>query len=397
MSLTNYKIFKITDKNVQFELQVNSHNDQDFKCQVKFEQEMNLDGYPPFVVKPVCMCDTSDNKVYVTSDVLYEIIENDMDESFQLEDPFIHLDDKDEDTEDENEPIPDSSEEEVAEVSEEVAEVLEEVSKEVAEVSKEVADVSEEVAEVAEEVSEEVAEVSEEVAQVVAEEVAKEVVEEILNEIVSEIKEDEQEINSKEKLSEIFISFNKHIENLINRLDTIDNYDNKPKKIHHAPKFSLVDERSLIPDEQPPTLSQENKPHPPTTPPQEKKPRPPTTTPPIKLENKSQQPPPTESKLNEKIIALQKLYFMTEEDIESILVQIIIDHMRCIEQYHISGDEKKNIVISSIETILMNNEAKNISSLTKLSSQLIDTFIALDKNKIKIQQKPSALSCFVCK
>ena len=138
MSLTNYKIFKITDKNVQFELQVNSHNDQDFKCQVKFEQEMNLDGYPPFVVKPVCICDTSDNKVYVTSDVLYEIIENSMDESFQLEDPFIHLDNEDEDTEDENEPIPDSGEE-VADVSEEVAE---EVAEEVVEVSEKVAEES---------------------------------------------------------------------------------------------------------------------------------------------------------------------------------------------------------------------------------------------------------------
>ena len=294
MSLTNYKIFKITDKNVQFELQVNSHNDQDFKCQVKFEQEMNLDGYPPFVVKPVCICDTSDNKVYVTSDVLYEIIENSMDESFQLEDPFIHLDNEDEDTEDENEPIPDSGEE-VADVSEEVAE---EVAEEVVEVSEKVAE------EVAEEVTEEVAEVSDEVAEVVAqvvtaevaEEVAKEVVEEILNEIVSEIKEDEQEINSKEKLSEIFISFNKHIENLINRLDTIDNYDNKPKKIHHAPKFSLVDERSLIPDEQSPTVLQENKPHPPPNPPLEKKPRPPPTPPP--QENKPHPPttPPQEKK-----------------------------------------------------------------------------------------------------
>jgi len=43
MSLTNYKIFKIIDKSVYFELQVNSQNDQDFKCQVRFEQEINLD------------------------------------------------------------------------------------------------------------------------------------------------------------------------------------------------------------------------------------------------------------------------------------------------------------------------------------------------------------------
>lgn len=46
MSLTNYKIFKISDKNVYLELQINSQNDQDFKCTVKFEQEINLDGYP---------------------------------------------------------------------------------------------------------------------------------------------------------------------------------------------------------------------------------------------------------------------------------------------------------------------------------------------------------------
>ena len=149
----------------------------------------------------------------------------------------------------------------------------------------------------------------------------------------------------------------------------------------------------------PPTPPQENKPHPPPMPPQENKPHPPPTPP---QENKPHPPPPqqkkqTESKLNDSIIALQKRYFMTEEDIEAILVQIIIDHMRCIEQYNISGDEKKTIVINSIETILMNHEAKNIPSLMTLSSQLIDTFIALDKNKLKIQQKPSPLSCFVCK
>jgi hypothetical protein len=73
--------------------------------------------------------------------------------------------------------------------------------------------------------------------------------------------------------------------------------------------------------------------------------------------------------------------------------------MKCIEQFDLSGVEKKSIVLSSIETILSNNSIKDTAGLIlELSSQLIDTFIAFDKDKINITEKRlSALSCFPCK
>ena len=69
--------------------------------------------------------------------------------------------------------------------------------------------------------------------------------------------------------------------------------------------------------------------------------------------------------------------------------------MKCIEHFNLSGVEKKTIVLNSIETILINNSIKDYTFILDLSSQLIDTFIAFDKDKIHIiEKKPSTLSCF---
>ena len=71
--------------------------------------------------------------------------------------------------------------------------------------------------------------------------------------------------------------------------------------------------------------------------------------------------------------------------------------MRCIEQFNMTGEEKKNLVLNSLELILLNNEVTNIDFIISLSSQLIDVFVAFDKDKITIEQKASALACFACK
>jgi hypothetical protein len=401
MSLTNYKIFKISDKNVHLELQINSHNDQDFKCTVKFEQEINLDGFPPFIVKPICVCDTSNNKVSVTVDVPYEIIEKEEDVSFKLEDPFVRIDEYDYDTEEEEKKIVDEMTREIAQ------EVVEEVIQKVTEETKE--EITEEIKEENKEETKE--ENKEENKEEKTKEENKE--EKIGEETAEETKEEiaeKEEPNSRKELNDILSNFHKNIENLINRLDTLDTFDDKnKKKIHHAPKISIVEELNFNPLEftHPPTPPQEerkphpptpqNKPHPPPTPPQEeRKPHPPTP------QNKPHPPPtppqptkPSKPGLNEKIAAIQKLYHSI--DVQKNLTQIIIDHMRCIEQFHMTGEEKKKIVLNSIELILLNNEVTNIDFIISLSSQLIDVFVAFDKDKITIEQKASALACFACK
>jgi hypothetical protein len=222
----------------------------------------------------------------------------------------------------------------------------------------------------------------------------------------------------------------------------------QPKKIHHAPKIEIVEEKNLRlseihsyldlqpqdkpkpsyldlqpqnkPKPHPPPPEDKPKPHPPPSedkpkphppppedkpkphpPPPEDKPKPhppppedkPKPHPPVDNKPKPHHPPP----LNSKIIEIQKTYAF-DSDIQTKLVKVIIDHMRCIEQYDITGLEKKNIVLDSIETILRNNETlkKEIDLILNLSSQLIDTFIAFDKDKINIKEKASALACFAC-
>ena len=86
--------------------------------------------------------------------------------------------------------------------------------------------------------------------------------------------------------------------------------------------------------------------------------------------------------------------------IDKNIVRVILEHMKCMEQFNFSGAEKKAIVLSSIETIFVNNNSKKdtVGFIVELSSQLIDTFIAFDKDKINITEKKlSSLSCFPCK
>jgi hypothetical protein len=129
--------------------------------------------------------------------------------------------------------------------------------------------------------------------------------------------------------------------------------------VHHAPKIEIAEEANLRQSEL--------------------KPR----------------PPVSESPLNSQISKLQMTY-LDSVDIDKKIVKVIIDHMKCIEHFDLSGPEKKTIVLNSIETILIDHSIKDYTFILDLSSQLIDTFIAFDKDKIHIIEKASSLSCFPC-
>ena len=84
-------------------------------------------------------------------------------------------------------------------------------------------------------------------------------------------------------------------------------------------------------------------------------------------------------------------------NVENNLIEIIIKHMTSIECYNMVGEEKKNLVLNSIESMLLTNDNKNKNILLILSSKLIDTFIAFDKHKINIEDRNNYLSCFGCR
>jgi len=181
----------------------------------------------------------------------------------------------------------------------------------------------------------------------------------------------------------------KTLDNIMRKLEYIEKGENA---IAEYLLNNLVPLKSSPSDPPPP----QNKPHPPPTPPQEeRKPHPPPP------QNKPHPPPthqqkPSKPALNEKIMAIQKLYHVVD-DVQKNLAQIIIDHMRCIEQFKMTGEEKKTITLNSLEVILLNNKVANIDFIINLSSQLIDVFIAFDKDEITIEQRASALACFACK
>ena len=404
MSFTNYKVFRISDEHIKLELQLNSQNEHDFKCTVQFEKEIQVTGYPPLMVKPTCVCENIDNKVTTIIDMTHEVLDDD--ENFVVEEPFErNLND-------------DEVGEEV--VDEVVAEVVDEVVEEV---------VEEVVDEVVEEV---VGEVVDEVVDEVVEKVVDEVVEEVVDEVVKET----VGVITDRDINEILHNFDKHMELIMNRLESIEKYEVN-RRHRHAPAIDIVEPSETMWEEHKtetgytywwnrdtdesvwvnPNLS----PHAPVAifektgetivevikPMASRAPTPPprTPTPPPEeqepvVEKIRPHPPPPMAKpvspLIAKINQIQSLYFNVP-GVEKELIQIVLNHMRGIEHFDISGEEKKNIVINSIETILGKNQVANAELIINLSSQLIDTLIAFDKQTQKIEnKKPSALSCFSC-
>jgi hypothetical protein len=435
MSFTNYRVFRITDEHINLELQLNSQNEHDFKCTVSFEKEMYVTGYPPLMVKPTCVCENIDNSVTTNVEITHELLE---DINFVVEEPFERNFNDDEPVDHPVEDVVENVvEKAVNEVAEEVAEeVVEEV---VDEVVKEV---------VVEVVEEGVHESDEQSIEETVEESDAQSVEEVIAEVIAEdVAEETMKIGdiTNQDINEILLNFDKHMELIMHRLESIEKLEENRQHQHHAPEIEIVEPTSEIMWEEhktesgytywwnrdtdesvwtnphfsphPPEVSIEKNgetivevlkpmasraPTPPprtptpvsTPPPQEEIPLPPP------IEKIKPHPPPPMTKpvspLIAKIKQIQSLY-INVPGVEKELIQIVLNHMRGIEHFDISGEEKKNIVINSIETILGKNNVADVDLILSLSSQLIDAFIALDKQTLKIEnKKPNALSCFVC-
>lgn len=421
MSFTNYRVFRITDEHIQLELQLNSQNEHDFKCTVSFEKEIQVTGYPPLMVKPTCVCENIDNTVTTNVEITHELLEDD---TFVVEDPF-ERNFNDDDVKEDVDPVEVGKEETVQEV---VAEVVDEV---VDDDVSEISNVSDVVAEVSNR-SDDASEMSN-VSEVTEEEVI----------IQAEVIEEKPVDITDRDVNEILQNFDKHMELIMHRLEYIEKLEANRRR-HHAPEVEIVEDSNnweehktesgytywwnrdtdesvwinptLVPH--PPvamfektgeTIVEVIKPlasRAPTPPPRTPTPVPtppptPVPTPPPLEEKKIRPHPPPQitkpvSPLIAKINQIQSLY-VNVPGVEKELIQIVLNHMRGIEHFDITGEEKKNIVINSIETILGKNNVANVDLILGLSSQLIDAFIALDKQTLKIEEKkPNALSCFVC-
>jgi hypothetical protein len=433
MSFTNYRVFRITDEHIQLELQLNSQNEHDFKCTVSFEKELQVTGYPPLLVKPTCVCENIDNTVTTNIGITHELLEDD---NFVVEDPF----ERNFNDEVKEDSVAQTNDESVQEV---VGEVVNEVVGEV------VGDVVNEV------VNEVVGEVVSEEEKVVIPE-AFDVASEVSN--VSEVGEDDvvvafEVIHEKpmdRDVNEILQNFDKHMELIMQRLESIEKLEANRRR-HHAPEVDIVEDSNLWEEHKTETgytywwnretdesvwTNPNALPHPPTAtfektgetvievikPMASRAPTPPPRTPTpesllspsvspvssspppnvaeVKQHVMKPHPPPPLTKPVSPLIAtikqIQSLYFNVP-GAENQLIQIVLNHMRAIEHFDISGEEKKNIVINSIETIFEKNNATDLELILNLSSQLIDTLIAFDKQTQKIEEKrPTALSCFAC-
>jgi hypothetical protein len=368
MSLSEYQTIKVADSNYSLEVTVDTCNTKNMKCSLRCFKQIEIEGYPLLTVYPKVIIDTMGNNVVSEIDVTYKV---------------------------DNEVIVEKKENVVEEkveekVEENVEEVVEEKIEEV---------VEERVEEVVEQVVEE--NVEEKVGETKMDDDDNFVIEDkFIDENRWEEEEKEVEKDDEKKVDDMLILFNKQIEAIMIRLDEMAKKDTPtphPPKTPHPPTPQPPPKIEIVPEERMPM-----KPKPPTQPPphvhhaqkieiveEERmplKPKPPTYPP----------PPPAQSPLDSQINKLQKSFFFTE-NIDKSIVKIILDHMKCIEHFNLSGIEKKTVVLNSIETILNNNEINNIPFVMELSSQLIDKFIAFDKDQLHIiDKKPSPLSCFPC-
>ena len=370
MSVTQYKTIRIAGDNYSLEITMDSQNEQKLKCALRCFQKIDIDGFAqPVTVYPVCIIDNTGANMDVIVDITHKV---EVEEAV-AEEPVI------------------VEEEEVKEDSDAEEDVVDTVP-------------------------------------IVPDEEEEDhydddfVVEDPFIGNDDRWKEDaliieEVKIREAKKVEDLLSVFNKQIESIMQKLDTMkqkqdEEEDERP--LPPIPSQAQEEERPL--PLTPP--QQEKKPHPPPPPKenveQEKKPHPPHHAPKIEIVEEEanirasefephpppskphppKQPPPqkVDTPLNTQIVKLQKSYDNLPH-IDKNIVRVILDHMKCIEQFNLSGVEKKAIVLSSIETILANNPTAGF--ILDLSSQLIDTFIAFDKDKINITEKKlSALSCF---
>lgn len=401
------KIHKFQDKDLEFTLEIKN---QELELSLRLEKEIEVEGYPNIVIRPQVYCKTLNDEATTKIEVPVEVKEKEMtleEQRQKLENDIALLIEEQRKERIEIEKHKEQLQNELDELKK-FDETLKECEEEVVAVT-EAVEVSAEGAEEpvversSEEVVEELEKVSQEPSEVVQEslevsEGASEVVQESsdVSEGASEVIEEPSEVSEETKedikvnddhlhpLGKILERFGDRLENIINKIEIIEK-----RHQHHAVEKEIIEPIEPKTPQQNPTPKDitpivEKKPHPP---PMKPHPPPPIFSP--KAKQSSQKP------LNFEIIDLHNKYM--NDNIEVKLVDVIIDHMKCVDSYPISGKEKKNMVLDSIDSLLNTNDmrSENRKLLRNLSSKLIDTFYSLDKHNINITEKPpSTFGCF---
>ena len=367
MSLTQYKTIRIAGDNYSLEITMDSQNEQKLKCALRCFQKIDIDGFTqPVTVYPVCIIDNMGENMDVIVDITHKVeVEEVVVPVEEVENVVVPVEvEEDSDIEVDSVPIFREEEEEEHYDDDFVVEdpfITDDRWKEDAL-------------------------------------------------IIEEIK-----IREAKKVEDLLSVFNKQIGSIMEKLDTMKRKQDEEEEERPLPPLP-VHEQERPPKPHPPPPQEEERPLPP-------KPHPPHHAPKIEIVEEEaniraseftpplppskphppkQLPPPqpvVDTPLNTQIVKLQKSYDNVAH-IDKNIVRVILEHMKCMEQFNFSGAEKKAIVLSSIETIFVNNNSKKdtVGFIVELSSQLIDTFIAFDKDKINITEKKlSSLSCFPCK
>jgi hypothetical protein len=404
-----FKVYQIENDDVQFNLQINLNNEKHFKCNLQFKNKLEIDGFPS--VNPIFSLETDDvneNKVKITFNMTHEIM------NLQYETPesqFIKSDNTctesnieyDESNSLESNP-PDSNPSESTteyDVESNPPETTTEYDVEsnppestteydVESNPPETTTESNVVSEVPQNLNSEII--------LSREEELDNISEEFRNEI--DKKFNHHEDNGNKQLVDVITNLNKHLDYIMLKLESGEKFgnqitesDQEIKSPHPHKKIKSNSHKKIKPhptQEIKPHPTQEIKPHPP----QEIKPHLPQEIKPHTHEE-IENIPNHKKKINDVINEIQKSDLC--KNVENNLIEIIIKHMTSIEGYNIIGEEKKNLVLNSIESMLLTNDNKNKNILLILSSKLIDTFIAFDKHKINIEDRNNYLSCFGCR
>ena len=405
MSLSQYQTLKICDKNYSLELSIDSHNPKKMKCSLRFYKQVTVDGYGQLTIYPKFVIDTTDDAIVSDVDITYKVEEHPAEVIVEPSDDVVELP---------SDVVAELPKDVVELPSDVVAELPSDVlpSDVVAELPKDVVELPSDVAELPKDHAGEVDDFEVEDKFLEDDRWVESDREDLL--VIEEIK-----IRENKRVEDLLLLFNKQMEVLMEKLDDMKSKSEEeiepqpPSPQPPSPHPPAPHPPKAHPPSPHPPKAHPPSPHPPKAHPPA--PHPPKAHPPAPHPPKAHPPAPhpparqhhapkieiveqetihsSESPLNSQISKLQKLY--TNTNIDKNIVKVIIEHMKCIEHFNLSGVEKKTIVLNSIETILINNSIKDYTFILDLSSQLIDTFIAFDKDKIHIiEKKPSTLSCF---
>jgi hypothetical protein len=412
MNFSIFKVYQIENNDIQFYLQINLKNEKDFKCNLQFKNKLEIDGFPSVIINPNFSFETDDvdeNKVKIDFNMTHEIFKSETPESqfIKNENTFTEESNPESDQESDQESNPESKPESNSESNPESdQESNPESNPESDQESNVLSDIQQNL--------------NSENIILSREEELDNISEEFRDEINKKFHYEE---NENKQLVDVITNFNKHLDYIMLKLESGEKFGNQitesdeeikpnpPQEIIKSPRppkeINTHPPQEIIKSPRPP---KEIKPHPPQEisksphPPKEIKPHPPQEIsksphppkeikphPPQEIENI----PNHKKKINDVINEIQKSDICN--NVESNLIEIIIKHMTSIEGYNIAGEEKKNLVLNSIESMLLSNDNKNKNILLILSSKLIDTFIAFDKHKINIEDRNNYLSCFGCR